>query len=443
MYTILHKLGAGAFAEVKLCRHSATNDDVALKCFNKGALRRHRTVAKEGAGGRRMSFSTALDKVTSEIAIMKKLRHGNLVHLIDVIDDADTALYMVIEYCPGGPVMTYDPKKCRFASRATGGAVAEDLAVAWLADMLAGLAYLHEHKIAHRDLKPDNVLLAADGRAKIADFGVAHFFEEEVAPLSSPMLTPRGVALPDEPSERALARPGEPQPSPPRPRASSSPAGSPDQTARHARAPSDSPASRLFPGSPGQRPPGSPTWGTTLLIQAAGKRLSSRRGQLRRTEGTWAFWAPEMCRAGEWFSAYETDVWATGVCFFVFLAARLPFAAAECPAELYDAIHGDGSGATARVPPDVKIADGAAWLLAGLLECEPDERWTIERTQRDEWFRAMLPAATVARGRECARAARSGYDDAARPPQDAAECHSDGLVMGKVVVKQSRACVIS
>ena len=50
---------------------------------------------------------------------------------------------------------------------------------------------------------------------------------------------------------------------------------------------------------------------------------SRSRGQMHRTEGTWAFWAPEMCKTGG-YSAYCADVWATGVCLYVFVAAKLP-----------------------------------------------------------------------------------------------------------------------
>ena len=51
--------------------------------------------------------------------------------------------------------------------------------VAWLyfRDIVAGLAYLHAEGIIHRDIKPQNILLTADGIAKIADFGAAVFIE--------------------------------------------------------------------------------------------------------------------------------------------------------------------------------------------------------------------------------------------------------------------------
>ena len=45
-------------------------------------------------------------------------------------------------------------------------------------DIVAGLAYLHSEGVIHRDIKPQNILLTADGIAKIADFGAAVFMDE-------------------------------------------------------------------------------------------------------------------------------------------------------------------------------------------------------------------------------------------------------------------------
>ena len=64
----------------------------------------------------------------------------------------------------------------------------EDLTEARIAelsrDILAGLAYLHRRNIVHRDMKSDNVLLTADGRAKLADFGVACQLTEKVGNMA-------------------------------------------------------------------------------------------------------------------------------------------------------------------------------------------------------------------------------------------------------------------
>lgn len=65
------------------------------------------------------------------------------------------------------------------------------------------------------------------------------------------------------------------------------------------------------------------------------------RGILRNTEGTFAFWSPEMCGTSEnkkqRFSGYAADVWAAGVCLHIFATGRLPFFS-DNPSELFDQI---------------------------------------------------------------------------------------------------------
>eukprot|EP00958_Prasinococcus_capsulatus_P002180 scaffold201_cov405-Prasinococcus_capsulatus_cf.AAC.4 len=144
-YIIVKALGTGSTAVVKLCLNTRDNHLYAMKVIDK--LYRKRTKA-----------------MLQEIAVMKKLKHENLVKLLEVIDDPQgTSTFMVLEYVDGGPVMTRSDKfpiaeeKCRLYFR---GAV-------------IGLDYLHYYGIAHRDIKPENILKTAEGTVKIADFGVS------------------------------------------------------------------------------------------------------------------------------------------------------------------------------------------------------------------------------------------------------------------------------
>lgn len=107
-----------------------------------------------------------IERLRSEIAIMRDLRHKNLVQLYDVFENVDT-LFLVMELCPGGELFDRITDKSRYSER--------DAAFV-LRQILEGLAFMHSQKIAHCDLKPDNFLFSSkDKKAdlKIIDFGMS------------------------------------------------------------------------------------------------------------------------------------------------------------------------------------------------------------------------------------------------------------------------------
>ena len=137
--------------------------------------------------------------IKEEIAIMKKLNHGNLVSLIEVLDDPnEDSLYMVLEMCKKGVVMKvgideeaepYDEESCR----------------CWFRDLILGIEYLHAQGVVHRDIKPDNLLLTEDDVLKIVDFGVSEIFEKE-----SEMVTAKSAGSPAFlPPELCIAKHGD------------------------------------------------------------------------------------------------------------------------------------------------------------------------------------------------------------------------------------------
>ncbi|DAZ94069.1 TPA: hypothetical protein N0F65_006656 [Lagenidium giganteum] len=184
-YDIIKDLGRGATALVQLGRKQGTEKElVALKVFKTSLLRKMREVKRVG---RKMVVSTALDKVQVEIAIMKKLNHHNLLNLLEVYDDDSETLVLVLEYAPFGQIMNwnsaqrvYKPNRRFLATNPDGeDAFTEDELRSCFRQLLLGLEYLHENNICHRDLKPENILISDNGVCKIADFGVAHLFEDE------------------------------------------------------------------------------------------------------------------------------------------------------------------------------------------------------------------------------------------------------------------------
>jgi len=184
-YVLEEELGKGSFGTVFRGRDTNDGRPVAIKVFSKTRLRKQHLQANgfgrmigrggmRGRGGLRGGMmrgpSNPIDFVRGEIAILKKLNHRNIVKLFEVLDDPNgDGLYMVYECCEKGTVMnislnkkaeTFDEEMCRYYFR----------------EMFLGIEYLHENDIAHRDIKPDNLLLSADGTLKIVDFGVSEMF---------------------------------------------------------------------------------------------------------------------------------------------------------------------------------------------------------------------------------------------------------------------------
>src|SRR5919197_827400 len=98
-----------------------------------------------------------------EARAVASLSHPNITQLYDY-GDARGRPFMVLEYLPGGTLEDVLSDGMPLPD-ATTERITRDIA--------AGLAHAHQHGIVHRDLKPGNVLFDAEGRAKIADFGIA------------------------------------------------------------------------------------------------------------------------------------------------------------------------------------------------------------------------------------------------------------------------------
>src|SRR5438105_3404757 len=90
------------------------------------------------------------------------LAHPNVTQLYDY-GESDGRPFMVLEYVPGGTL----------EDRLRSGALTDDETRRIAADVAAGLAHAHARGVIHRDLKPSNVLFDEEGRAKLADFGIA------------------------------------------------------------------------------------------------------------------------------------------------------------------------------------------------------------------------------------------------------------------------------
>lgn len=164
-YLKQEKLGEGTYATVFKGKSRLTGEIVALKEINLDA--------EEGAP------STAI----REISLMKELKHSNIVRLLDVIH-TESKLMLVFEF------MDQDLKKFMdMHARATHGALGTPSIKSFMLQLIKGIAYCHENRVLHRDLKPQNLLINKRGELKLGDFGLARAFGIPVNTFSNEVVT--------------------------------------------------------------------------------------------------------------------------------------------------------------------------------------------------------------------------------------------------------------
>lgn len=156
--TFVRKLGSGSFGDVFHYR-GGHGDDVAVKF-----MKIKRFLRKGGD----------LTRVMEEAAVHQRLRHRNVIRLLQAVKTPHY-IVMIVELARGGDL---DVLLKHF------GRLAEEPAVECFGQILAGLQYLHSQGVIHRDLKPENVLLSDEPggdslpRLQLADFGLAKRSQE-------------------------------------------------------------------------------------------------------------------------------------------------------------------------------------------------------------------------------------------------------------------------
>lgn len=148
-YQKLEKIGEGTYGVVYKAKDRKSGKIIALKRIRLEA-------EDEGIP------STAI----REISLLKELRHPNIVRLFDVVH-AEKTLTLVFEY------LDQDLKK--YLDVCENG-LDINIVKSFLYQLLTGVAYCHHHRVLHRDLKPQNLLINREGELKLADFGLARAF---------------------------------------------------------------------------------------------------------------------------------------------------------------------------------------------------------------------------------------------------------------------------
>jgi eukaryotic-like serine/threonine-protein kinase len=158
-YRIIRKLGAGGMADVYLAEDQELGRHVAIKILNDrhaaddSFIERFRREAKNAAG----------------------LSHPNIVSIYDR-GEAEGTYYIAMEYLDGRSL------KELIVGR---GPAPVKTAIDYARQILAAVGFAHKHGIVHRDIKPHNVLVGAEGRLKVTDFGIARSGASQMTEVGS------------------------------------------------------------------------------------------------------------------------------------------------------------------------------------------------------------------------------------------------------------------
>jgi serine/threonine protein kinase len=153
-YRVVEPLGSGGFATVYKAIHEQTRCVVALKAIRKSGLR----------------TMEEFELIRREVSVMKGMDHPFIASFFELLDD-DNCFYLVIELVENGDLLEY--------INANNG-LGEPQARRIFFQLVTVLNYLHrEKRVAHRDLKAENVLLDSNHNIRLVDFGLSKPFSKD------------------------------------------------------------------------------------------------------------------------------------------------------------------------------------------------------------------------------------------------------------------------
>ncbi|KAM6077646.1 serine/threonine-protein kinase 36 isoform 1-T1 [Theristicus caerulescens] len=161
-YHVLEMIGEGSFGRVYKGRRKHSAQVVALKF-----------IPKVGRSEKE------LKNLQREIEIMRGLHHPNIIQMLDSFE-TDKEVVVVTDYAEGELFQILEDD----------GSLPEDQVQTIAAQLVSALYYLHSHRILHRDMKPQNILLGKDGVVKLCDFGFARAMSIHTMVLTSIKGTP-------------------------------------------------------------------------------------------------------------------------------------------------------------------------------------------------------------------------------------------------------------
>jgi len=177
-YRLEAKLGSGGMSTVYLARDDTLDRAVAVKVM-------HREMSEQ---------EDQLQRFRQEARAVAKLSHPNVVSVIDAGEDGGHP-YIVFEYVKG------ETLKQRIGRL---GALDTQEAIAYAIEVARGLGVAHARNMVHRDIKPQNVLIDEEGRAKLTDFGISRQLEQAGVTATGRVLGTTDYVAPEQAMGRGV-----------------------------------------------------------------------------------------------------------------------------------------------------------------------------------------------------------------------------------------------
>ena len=149
-YTVHAEVGRGGLGIVYRAFDRVIGETVAIKVLRPELV---------------LADASAFEQLKRELRIARRLSHRNIVRTHD-IGEADGVPFLTMEYVDGASLSSLIQAR---------GALARPAVIAVAKQLLGALSVAHDHGVVHGDLKPQNLLINANGLLKVTDFGVARF----------------------------------------------------------------------------------------------------------------------------------------------------------------------------------------------------------------------------------------------------------------------------
>ncbi len=153
-YRLVRQLGGGGFASIYLAEHMHDHTQAAVKVLSIPLTKGN-------------DFKDFLNEARTTM----RLRHPHIVPLLDIGISRDDLPFLVMEYAPQGTLRDRHPK---------GERLALSTIISYVEQLASALQYAHDHRVIHRDVKPENMLVRADRTLMVTDFGIAKLLEQSM-----------------------------------------------------------------------------------------------------------------------------------------------------------------------------------------------------------------------------------------------------------------------